>query len=111
MWRGPTSPKPLSQKGRSPMKVAQTSTSSTDTLPRRIPGASGHTPDRTDADRAPFAAASHTRIPTAPRGPVSMTRAQVTAQLAQADADGPHERTTYESVVLGYGAIHAHGAF
>jgi hypothetical protein len=47
-------------------------------------------------------------IPTAPHGPVSMTRQQVRAQLAAVEAEGSHERTgAYESVVLGYG-IPAH---
>lgn len=71
--------------GRHMESIAST-TSSTDALPVRIPGASGHTPawdaDRSPADRAAFAAASYVRIPTAAPAPATITAEQVREQLA-----------------------------
>jgi hypothetical protein len=110
------------------MKVAQTSTRSTD-APRlsgdndpaipRVPGPrkpSGLGP-RPAPPARPLTARplSHDldwdSIPTAPHGPVSMTRQQVRAQLAAVEAEGSHERTerTYDRIVLGQ--PHAWAAF
>lgn len=102
------------------MKVAQTTTSSTDALPRRTSGASGH--KATLGPRPAFPAAPLTArplarelaaqgwdsIPSAPYGPVSMTRAQVTTALRAAEQDEPAERM-YDRIVLG--RPHAWGAF
>lgn len=124
MWQGPTSPKPLSQKGRSPMKVTQTSTNSTDTLPRRIPGASGHTAALRSSDNDP----AIPRIP-GPRQPSALgprpappARPLTVRPLAH-DLDWDHipsapggsfygiEQGTYTRTGTGYGTLAADRAF
>lgn len=105
------------------MKVTHGTTSSTDTLPRRSPGASGHQPltlgPRPTLPRQRLTATMNPElrdidwnghIPHAPHGPVTMTRQQVQTQLAAVEADGSHERT-YDRVVLGYGQLQANAAF
>lgn len=78
-------------------------------LPRRIPGASGHkaalgprpAPPARPLTARPLAHdLDWDAIPTAPRGPVSMTREDVTNALRDAEQDEPAERTAYDRIVL-----------